>query len=72
MIPKLVGDNKWIRVTGPDLDTKNKERRKANDIVLADSIFLEACKLAGIPSTKRQARKWQKGRGKAYESVHYV
>ena len=30
-------------------------------------VFRRACELAGIPATRRQASRWNKGRGKAYQ-----
>lgn len=34
---------------------------------LMDETFREACKLAGLPATSRQASKYRSGRGTAYK-----
>lgn len=55
----------WKRVTGPNLDTLAEAGYLARQATLQSGIFQKACELAGIEATKRQARKWLHGKGKA-------
>ena len=58
---------KWTRVSGPDLDPNNKKLAKQNQDTLKNEHFVQACNLAGIPSTKRQASKFNNKKGAAYK-----
>jgi hypothetical protein len=49
----------------PPLDTYGTERAKKTEGRMNDTVFLGACELAGIPATKRQARKWNNHKGLA-------
>lgn len=60
-------DVKWTRVSGPDLDPSNKKLAKRNQDTLKNEHFVQACNLAGIPSTKRQASKFNNKKGAAYK-----
>jgi hypothetical protein len=49
----------------PPLDFEAGERFKKREGRLLDVVFIGACELAGIPTTSRQARKWNNGAGLA-------
>ncbi len=52
---------------GPDLhEVRKKEGEQRNKGALSDKRFLDACKLADVEPTKRQASKWNNKRGAAY------
>jgi hypothetical protein len=51
--------------TSPPLDVGAGLRYLQREGRLQDVVFLAACKLAGIPPTSRQARKWSNGSGLA-------
>lgn len=59
-------DHQWIRVFGPDLQPQHKERAKKNQKTLRSEKFLVACSAAEVEPTKRQASKYRKGRGLAF------
>lgn len=42
-----------------------REAAERTNMVLADTHFTDACAAAGIKPTRRQARKWLRGRGLA-------
>ena len=46
---------------------KSLERRKMTDSTLKNPAFQQACERAGIPVTRRQARKWNMKKGKAWK-----
>lgn len=56
----------WERVTGPDLDQGKAKRADANKSVLGSGNFKSACSAMNIEPTKRQASKWNNGKGLAY------
>ena len=58
----------WTRVTGPDLDQGKDARALRNAGVLASKTFTDACEKAGIPPTLRQASRFSRKRGLAYQS----
>lgn len=51
--------------TSPPLDVEAERRYKRVESRLTDVVFLGACDLAGIEPTRRQARKWNNGKGLA-------
>ena len=55
----------WVRVQGPPLDTWSIKIYPLRKATMESGIFQKACELAGIPVTRRQARKWLRGKGKA-------
>ena len=57
---------KWERVFGPDLDIGKADRQRANDYVFNNKTFIEKCMRADIPITRRQASKYRRKRGLAY------
>lgn len=57
----------WMRVQRTPETPKMKKRREMNTSRLTDETFLEACKKAGVDSTRRQASKWNNRKGKAYK-----
>lgn len=63
-----MSEKKWKRVTGPDLDVNKADRAKANKSVMENDTFLKACEAAGVTPTKRQASKWRRKRGLAFNN----
>jgi len=57
----------WRRVFGPDLDPTNKPKAAKNKAVLQSEVFITACERAKIDPTKRQASKWNRKTGLAYQ-----
>jgi hypothetical protein len=51
--------------TSPPLDVEAGLRFKKREGRLLDVVFIGACELAGIPTTSRQARKWNNNKGLA-------
>jgi hypothetical protein len=51
--------------TSPPLDVGAGERFKKREGRLLDVVFVAACKIAGVGTTSRQARKWNNGKGLA-------
>ena len=51
--------------TSPPLDVEAGERFKKREGRLLDAVFIKACDQAGIPTTSRQARKWNNNKGLA-------
>jgi len=61
-------NHQWERVYGPDLDKGKYDRALANSKVLNSKEFIRCCELAGIENpTRRQASKFRRGRGLAYQ-----
>lgn len=60
----------WPRVHGPDLDPGNKKRYKANTQIRKSDTFRAACEKVGISPTQRQASKFRRKRGLAYEGIN--
>lgn len=58
----------WTRVTGPNLCPEYAERAKKNDGVVNSPQFKEACEKAGIEPTRRQASKFRRKMGLAYQN----
>lgn len=58
--------HQWERVYGPDLDPNNKIRAAANRATMESKVFKSACAVVGIEPTKRQASKWNKKSGLAW------
>ena len=56
----------WTRVFGPNLDPGNKERMKKNIAVQESKVFIDACKKENIEPTRRQASKFRRKKGLAY------
>ncbi len=56
----------WDRVTGEDLDQENAKRRKQNQAILKSKEFVDACELVDIKPTVRQASKYRRKKGLAY------
>jgi predicted HicB family RNase H-like nuclease len=46
-----------------------KDARLNRDVALDDELFREACRQAGIEPTKRQAGKWRRRTGLAFETA---
>ena len=57
----------WKRVTGPDLHPQNQEIHERNLNIFNSELFKKACALAGIEATMRQASKFRRGLGKAFQ-----
>jgi len=56
-----------LKIKANDLHSEKKIRgQNANQGTMADDKFKKACEAAGVPVTKRQASKWNNGKGKAY------
>ena len=69
----LGGGLSTLTPCGPDLHEVRKKRGyNANQGTLANEKFKKACELAGVEPTKRQARKWNLGKGKAYSFRNQV
>jgi len=64
-----VSHREWVRVSGPDLQPQHGERRLLNDKVLASENFLTACTKAGVEPTRRQARKFRRKTGRAFNGL---
>lgn len=58
--------HKWKRVTGPNLQPQHAEVGSKVDKLLNQGVFVKACDAAGIPVTRRQARKFLQKKGAAY------
>lgn len=56
--------------TSPPLDVEAGIRYKKREGRLQDVVFNAACKLAGIDTTSRQARKWNNGKGLAIRYIN--
>lgn len=56
----------WARVHGPDNDVNKADRTKANKSVFETEVFKKACEAAGIDPTIRQASKFRRKRGIAF------
>lgn len=61
-------NQKWERVTGPNLQPQHAERMEKNTTVLNSQAFKDACQAADIKPTRRQASKFRNGRGRAYQN----
>ena len=46
-----------------------EKRTLFNKATMTDVIFIEACERAGVKPTKRQANKFWRRRGRAYEAL---
>ena len=60
---RIVG-KQWRRIIGGGPAKGKKETYKRFSVT--NKLFIKACELAGIPSTRRQASKWHMERGLAY------
>ena len=56
----------WERVHGPNCQPQHAIREEKNTSVLSNKKFIKACEISEIPATRRQASKWNHGRGLAY------
>lgn len=56
----------WVRVHGPDIDVNKADRTKANKSVFETEVFKEACDAVGINPTIRQASKFRRKGGIAF------
>jgi len=56
----------WKRVYGPDLDVNKAARTKGNKDIRESEVFKKACKAVGIDTSKRQASKFRRKRGLAF------
>jgi len=72
MAGKKIGGQQWVRVFGPNIQPGHEERHKAAINRFKDQAFKDACSVAGIEPTKRQARKWNNKRGAAYNFKHNI
>ena len=54
-----------IKTSESPIHAKYTSLKNINDSTMASGIFKEACNLAGIPETRRQASKWNNGKGSA-------
>lgn len=45
-----------------------EKKQKNKDFAAKDSAFIEACAKADVPATARQASKFRRGYGKAYNT----
>ncbi len=68
----MKGGQQWTRVTGPNIQPQHKERGLANKSRLADALFTNSCKVAGVEATKRQASKWNNKKGAAYNVANKI
>lgn len=60
---------KKLKPCGPDLqEARKKEAQVRNKATYYSTEFLNACKVADVKPTKRQAAKWNKKKGKAYSN----
>ena len=55
----------WQRVQATNPPMEESRRRRANKATFESLIFKEACKLAKIDRTPRQASRWNNNRGLA-------
>ncbi len=62
-------DHQWTRVSGTDIQPQHSARMLLNDSTLKNHKFISACRNAGIPGTRRQASKFRRKKGKAYQSL---
>ena len=69
---KKTGNHQWVRVRGANLQNEHEVRHVAAENRFKDPAFKEACEKAGIPVTKRQARKWNNNKGAAYKLAHKI
>jgi len=53
--------------SGPDVNPWRLEAEAKNTGVLSSPAFIKACKAVGIEPNRRQASKFRKGRGLAYQ-----
>ena len=68
----IKGGQTWTRVTGVNLDQNQKERGLSNKTRFNAPDFEKACKMVGIPVTKRQASKWNNKKGAAYNFFNRI
>ena len=54
---------KWDRVIGTATPKAEQRRIDANNNTLKSKLFILACDRAGTAPTRRQASKWNRGRG---------
>lgn len=59
--------NQWKRVSGPNLQPQHDQNRKANEGVMNNDVFKNACEKVGIEPTKRQASKFRRKKGAAFK-----
>jgi hypothetical protein len=57
-------------VTSAIKNAENAAAGKMTDVILVDSLFLYCCGKAGVEPTRRQASKFRKGEGAAWEQVN--
>ena len=69
---KKIGGNQWVRVNGAPLRPQDDERNEQNINRLKSTSFKNACKVAGINPTKRQASKWNNLKGAAYKLANKI
>jgi hypothetical protein len=69
---KLIGGNQWARVISTATPADEKARQDANKAVFEQPAFKSACEAAGVAITKRQASKWNNGKGAAYNLFHKI
>jgi hypothetical protein len=58
----------WDRVKSTPPSEKDVERRKMNDNTLQSERFRKACNDANVSTTRRQARKFNLGKGLAFKN----
>lgn len=56
----------------PCLSKSSQQEMKDVQGIMTSQVFRDACQKAGIETTRRQALKWQKGKGVAYKLAHNV
>lgn len=59
-------NHQWKRVYGPNLDQENANKAKVNKDTQNNEIFKKACEAVGIEPTRRQASKFRRKRGLAF------
>lgn len=71
-VEKIFGGNKWARVLRTPTPAGEQARIDANKAVFGQPTFKHACEAAGVAVTKRQASKWNNGKGAAYNLSHNI
>lgn len=59
----------WDRVQSTPRDPAEQDRKNRIDAILVDKVFLKVCAWEKIPVTRRQASKYARKRGRAYQTA---
>ena len=65
--------HQWERIHDiPNVESRHEESQKLNKATKENPVFVSACKKAGINITTRQASKYRRNMGAAYNVEHNV